>query len=127
MTRNLFFLQLAVLTLAAATGLWFLLSLPSFQPFAVFSWCSLGLFFLLTIAMYFSGYSAAKSNNKNDFTTVAIGFSGGKIFLSAILILIFTELAKPESKLFILPFFGIYVLYTIFEVYFMMRLGRLKP
>jgi hypothetical protein len=127
MTRNLFFLQLAVLTLAAATGLWFLLSLPSFQPFAVFSWCSLCLFFLLTIAMYFSGYSAAKSNNKNDFTTVAIGFSGGKIFLSAILILIFTELAKPESKLFILPFFGIYVLYTIFEVYFMMRLGRLKP
>lgn len=127
MTRNLFFLQLAVLTLAAATGLWFLLSLPSFQPFAVFSWCSLCLFFLLTIAMYFSGYSAAKSDNKNDFTTVAIGFSGGKIFLSAILILIFTELAKPESKLFILPFFGIYVLYTIFEVYFMMRLGRLKP
>jgi hypothetical protein len=127
MTRNLFFLQLAVLTLAAATGLWFLLSLPSFQPFAVFSWCSLCLFFLLTIAMYFSGYSAAKSDNKNDFTTVAIGFSGGKIFLSAILILIFTELAKPESKLFIVPFFGIYVLYTIFEVYFMMRLGRLKP
>lgn len=127
MTRNAFFLQLAVLTAATATGLWFLLRLPGFQPFALFSWCSLGLFFLLTVAMFFAGYSAARSANKNDFTTAAMGFSGGKIFLSAILILIFTELAKPESKLFILPFFSIYVLYTIFEVYFMMRLGRLKP
>ena len=127
MSRNTFFTQLAVISALVATGLWYLLRFPELSPYKAFSWGCFAMFVLLAIGMYFAGYQAARSSNKNDFTTVAMGFSGGKIFLAAIVILIFKELAQPETKFFILPFFGCYLAYTIFEVYFMMRLGRTKP
>lgn len=127
MSRNTFFLQWGAVSALVAVGMQLLLSLPELHPYRAFSWGCLVLFALLAIAMYFAGFQAARSSNKNDFTNVAMGFSGGKIFLSAILILIYKELAQPETRFFILPFFGCYLAYTIFEVYFMMRLGRMKP
>ncbi len=127
MSRSAFFLQLSVLTLLAALALTLIQRYPDFAAHKLFSWCCLGLYVLLSVLMFYAAHAAARSENKNDFTTVAMGFSGGKIFLSAILILIYAELTAPSSKLFVLPFFGIYLLYTIFEVYFMMRLGRMKP
>lgn len=127
MSARPFFIQLFGLSLAASVGLFFLLRLPQWQAYQGFAWACLALFIAISVLMYFAGAKAARSSNKNDFTTVALGFSGGKIFLSAIAILVYVELAKPESKLFVLPFFFIYTVYTIFEVYFMIRLGRTKP
>ncbi len=127
MNAHSFFIQLSALSLVALAGLFLLLRLPQWQPHQGFALACLALFIAISVLMYFAGAKAAHSSNKNDFTTVALGFSGGKIFLSAIAILVYVELAKPENKLFVLPFFLIYTVYTIFEVYFMMRLGRTKP
>lgn len=127
MTHRSFFIQLALVTALSAAGLWGLLRMPQLAGFEWFGWGCLSFFALLTIAMFYTGYNAAHSSNKNDFTNVAMGFSGGKIFLSAMIILIYVELAAPASKFFILPFFALYLVYTVFEVYFMMKLGRMKP
>lgn len=127
MTHRSFLLQLTLLTAASAAGLWLMLGMPQLAGFEWFGWGCLIFFVLLTIAMFYAGHSAARSSNKNDFTNAAIGFSGGKIFLSAIIILMYVELAAPTSKFFILPFFALYIIYTVFEVYFMSKLGRMKP
>ncbi len=127
MTHRSFLIQLALVTAASAAGLWLMLGMPQLAGFEWFGWGCLAFFALLTVAMFYAGHGAARSSNKNDFTSVAMGFSGGKMFLSAIIILIYVELAVPTSKFFILPFFALYLIYTVFEVYFMMKLGRMKP
>lgn len=127
MNRREFFIQLTLLMILTAVGLWLLNALPWLQAHLSFSWACLVIFTLLTILMFFAARQASMSSNKNDFTTVALGFSGGKIFLSAILVLVYLKLGKPDTRFFVLPFLGIYVVYTVFEVYFMMRLGQQRP
>ena len=126
MDNRTFFLQLGFLSLLVGLGVFFLNKLPKLQDHALLSWSSLAFFILLSILMYFIGKRNALSENKNDFTNVVLGFTMGKMFISAILIYLYIQLVEPEGKLFILPFFGIYLFYTVFETYFMMRLGKTK-
>jgi hypothetical protein len=127
MTPFTFAKQLSVLTLITAIALAALAQLSPLEPYALFSWISLALFVLMTIGMFFAGTKAANSSNKNDFTNVALGFSGAKIALSAITILLFVETVKPVTKWFILPFFLVYVVYTGYEMYMLSFIGRIKP
>lgn len=79
---------------------------------------------LLTLAMFFVGGMTAKSTNKNLFTTIVLGFTFGKIFLSLFVVLGYYQIAQPTSKIFLLPFFIVYLIFTIFETYLMMQIGK---
>ena len=79
---------------------------------------------LLTLAMFFVGSMTAKSTNKNLFTTIVLGFTFGKIFLSLFVVLGYYQIAQPTSKIFLLPFFIVYLIFTIFETYLMMQIGK---
>lgn len=126
MSRQNFFKQLGALSIILVLVLFLLHSFAPFKAFSNLSWLSLALFILLSIGMYFGGFKAAMSDNKHTFTNAVLGFTIGKMFLSIIVILGYNELIKPESKLFIVPFFTIYVVFTVFETYFMMKLGKMN-
>ena len=106
--------------------LFFLHQIPQLQPHGLLSWISLGAFIGLSVLMYFVGEKSAKDENKNNFTNVVLGFTMGKMFLSIMVIYMYFELAQPEGKFFILPFFIVYFIFTAFETYFMMKLGKTK-
>ena len=126
MSQRSFFVQLGMLSFGAAILLFFLNCLPQLQAYSSLSWISLAAFAGLCILMYQAGYRAAMSDNKNDFTNAVLGFTVGKMFLAILVILGYSLLAQPPDKLFIIPFFAIYLIYTIFETYFMMKLGRMN-
>ena len=126
MSRQNFFKQLGALSILLALLLFLLHSFAPFTEYSNLSWLSLILFILLTIGMYFGGHKAARSENKHTFTNAVLLFTIGKMLLSIIVILGYHQWAQPESKLFIIPFFAIYVAFTIFETYFMMKLGKMK-
>ena len=126
MSRRTFFTQLILITVLLVLVLLGLQMVPAFQHSNTLSWIGLAFFFVISIAMYFIGYKAALSDNKNTFTNVIMGFTMGKLILSITLILVFNKLAMPTGKLYILPFFLIYIVFTIFETMFMMKLGRMK-
>lgn len=126
MSQRSFFTQLGLLSLGTALLIFLLGRLPRFQAYSLLSWASLAAFFALSVAMFFAGRSAAHSDNKNDFTNAVLGFTVGKMFLAIVAIFGYSSLAKPTDKLFIIPFFSIYLIYTIFETYFMMKLGRMN-
>jgi len=126
MSQRNFFIQLGILSLGAAILLFFLNRLPQLQAYSALSWISLAAFTALCILMYLGGYRAAMSDNKNDFTNAILGFTIGKMFLAILVIFGYSQLAQPPDKLFIIPFFAIYLIYTIFETYFMMKLGRMN-
>ena len=126
MSRPTFFLQLLGLSLLTAAGIYFVNQTPVMQGHAPLAWTALAFFVLFCTLMYFSAYRAALSNNKHDFTNTFLGFTVGKMFMAVIIVYTYLQLVKPTEKLFILPFFGIYLIYTIFEGYFMSKLGKME-
>jgi len=125
MSRRSFYLQLILISLGTGIGIFLLNQFRELSEHQTLSWISLGFFILLSIVMYNMGIAAAKSDNKNQFTNVVMGITFFKMMLSLLLILAYNKLVEPDTKLFILPFFGIYLIYTIFEVWFMTKLGRI--
>ena len=79
---------------------------------------------LLTLAMFLLGGATAKNKDTNLFTGVVLGFTFGKIFLSFLIVVGYHQLAQPTSKIFLLPFFIVYLIFTIFETYLMMQIGQ---
>lgn len=125
MTQGRFFIQLAMITSLTAVGVYLAGQLPAMQNYSGLSWVSVAFFVVISIMMYYAGYRAALSENKYQFTNVVMGFTFGKMMLSVLIILAYNKLMEPASKFFILPFLGVYLIYTIFETYFLMKLGRM--
>jgi len=119
-----FYKYFTIVSISTAVLLFALCQFPLLQPYLIFSVISLALFMLLTLLMFVVGGITAKSSNKNLFTTVILGFTFGKIFLSLFVVLGYHQLAQPPSKIFLLPFFIVYLVFTIFETYLMMQIGQ---
>lgn len=126
MTAKAFYLQLALVTLIAAATAYGINTFPQFADVQPIAWISLAIFVLLSVVMYYAGRKAAFSDNKHDFTNVSLGVTIGKIFIAILFILGYNQLIQPDSRFFIIPFFLMYLIYTIFETYIMMKLGRLN-
>ena len=125
MTNQQFFTQLTIVTLLTAAALFGLFQVETLTPYQLLGWISLGGFVLFTIFMYFTARSSALSSNKNTFTNAILGFTMGKMMIALMIIFAYLFLAEPPDNLFIIPFFLVYVFFTSFETYFMMKLGRM--
>jgi hypothetical protein len=126
MPPSRFFLQLSLLSLFTAALIVASLQWPPLQEHGILSWGTMLLFMSLSVGVYYLGSRAAHSTNKHQFTNVVVGFTMLKMMLCILIILAYNQLASPTSKWFALPFLGIYLFYTIFETYVLMRLGRLE-
>lgn len=124
MQQGLFLRQLAILTLVVALLLLALHQIPTLSAYSDFSWISLGFFVLLSLTTYFIGYRTIQRKNKFAFINTALGLTFIKMLLCVVVVAAYIKLTNPPSRLFILPFLGIYVVYTIFETHFMMKIGK---
>ena len=126
MQPNTFFRQLTLISLPTAALLFAVHQIPVLQPHQFLAWLSLVFFIGLCIFMFFTGRAAALSKNKNAFTNAFLGFLMLKLFACGGILIGYLKLAAPDTKLFALPFFGLYIIYTTFEVLFLIKLGKLK-
>lgn len=126
MTKRGFFSQLGIVTILVASILLVLHYQPLFQPYADISIISLLFFIGLSLAIYFFGLKAAKSDNKNVFIRLIMGVTFGKMMFSLMLLFIYYKVVEPQSGHFLVPFFIVYFCYTIFETFYMMKLGKMK-
>lgn len=115
--------QLLMVTVLVGVVVWLLSSLPVFHAHQRLSWLSLLLFSFISIVMYFTGRWGVNNDNKNTFIGLMYAYMGGKMFLSVVLIMLYYFYVEPETKLFILPFFVVYLIFTVFESYFLMKLN----
>lgn len=127
MNRRSFSIQLTLLTVVVAIIIVGLQQLPGVPPFQLYAWVSLLIFVALSIAMYAMGYRAAQSTDKYAFINVALLMMIFKMFLAVAVAVTYKLKAENSSMVFVALFLGIYVVYTIFETYFMMRLSKMKP
>ncbi len=124
MDKRNFFTQLTILSILLSISVYVLNIVPTFAAHSLFSWSVLAFFILLSIVMFFVGQKSAAKDNKNRFTNTVLMFTFVKLVAGVLAILIYYLNIKPESKLFIVPFFVIYFAFTIFESYFMMKLAK---
>lgn len=92
-----------------------------------FSLSAVVLFIILSVMAYYLGKRGATSTNKYRFVHIIVFFILLKMVASIVLIVGYIKLAEPTGKVFIVPFLVVYLFYTIFEVYFLEKIARLKP
>ena len=127
MNHRKFFTQLSFVSLGIIVVIFLFNLVPAFQAFQSLSWISFFFFLALSVLMYFIGHFAANSSDKNSFLQIVMASTFFKMVLCLAIIISYAKIAKPESKLFVIPFLTIYIIFTIFETYYMMKLSYIKP
>lgn len=85
------------------------------------------LFTLLSIGLFIALKISVKSTNKQLFISYTLINMIVRMVMSIVLLLGYRELFKPIDGKFVLPFLLIYVLFTIFETSFMLKIADEKP
>lgn len=94
----------------------------SLSTFTTFSLSTLLLYIVLTIVMYILVKRAKLNADPSSYTSLLLSFHWVRIFSSLIFVLTYIKFFIPKSNLFLLPFFAIYILFTIFEVYMITKM-----
>ncbi len=119
-----FLIQLSGVTLATAALLFLLRLFPETSPYLLYGWICLSVFVALSLMMFFTGYIALDDKNKQGFVRVSLLFTAIKMLVSVVLNFVYYKASAPETAFFLLPFFIVYLIYTVFETRFMMLLGK---
>lgn len=123
MATSTFFKQLAIVSIISAVGI-LLLPYINMAAHQNIGWASLGLFVLLCLPMYYLSQRAMRSEDKLQFTNLFLIFTSTKMFAAILIVFVYHKIAAPSSKLFLVPFFAIYLIYTIFEIYFLTKISN---
>lgn len=102
------------------------LILPGSEAFSSLSVTSSIGFGMIVVLAYYIGKKAAKSSSRFVFIRMTVVFIFVKMALGVALVVYHVRIELPGNKLFILPFLIIYLLFTIYEIYVLEKLGRIQ-
>lgn len=123
MTFQRFFTLLGIFTAAAvAVAVTIHLLMPIAYAIPLTTGAIL-MFIVISLAMFYVGKHTAAAENKFAFTNALMGLTMLKLVLCGGIILTYVFLGAPENKLFVIPFFTSYLLYTALEVFFLVKLA----
>lgn len=125
MQNKTFFTNLALVT----AGVVFLLAVtlygvPQTQAHAGFTVAIVLLFVLIGIGLFFAGKSAAGSSSKLAFNNLVSMSVFGKMLVAVAVLFVYQQVYEPANQWFVGIFLLVYVVYTVFEVWFMTRLAK---
>ena len=95
-----------------------------FNTHQILYWISLFIFIIINIIGYFFGLKTANSSNKFDFSNLFIIVTMLKVFVFLLTFVAYSLLSEPSNKLYILPFFLFYMIFTTFEVRLLTKIGK---
>lgn len=117
-------LSILILICLALTGITFFI--PALHSHISFSIITISLFALLSLTVYYIGNNLATSSNKYLYNNLIIINVMLKIVISVAAILVYVKLMNPTNNWYLLIFILIYILFTIFEVYFMTKQAKTR-
>ncbi len=110
------------LLLIAYQGL--ILLFPNLALFQDLFFISQFFYALLATISFFVSKNLVKHPNVNVYSQWILLFVLTKILFSVTIFAAYKVIKKPSSDFFIIPFFINYIIYTIFCVYFMTKIGK---
>ena len=124
MTPKKFYIQLTILSIFVALLL-VLLGMSNLIGSHLFlSWISWGFFILFSVGLFYASSKSANSENKHLFGQVFLLSIFFKMLFCATILIVYMLLTKPETGHFALPFLLVYLVFTIYEVYFVTKLAK---
>ncbi len=127
MTFRQFFIQLFLVSfLSVAVILALENQFVALRPHVLIGWWTLTLFSSFSIMLFMWGKNAIESHNKYLFSTLTLASVLIKMLLGLALVIVYKKIKMPTTNAFVVPFFLIYVAFTIFETWFMVRLTKPK-
>ena len=114
------FFQLLFLTLIILIGILYFMSLnQKINEYIDIAYYAIPSFTFLSIAIYFLTIHLEKQPNKGMLLNLVIINVMFKFLIAIGVVMIYHKTKNPEDGIFVLPFIIIYVIFTIFETYFM--------
>jgi len=98
---------------------------PAFS-YTDLTWIAIGMFTLISFLMFLLANNAMKSDNKYSFLNIVVMNLLAKIFLSFIVVVAYVKMTQPEDKWYLVPFTMIYLIFTIFETYFLSKAAKIQ-
>lgn len=121
------FTKALLVTIATSIALYYLLIqlFPAFT-YTDLSWIAIGMFTVIAVLIYFLANKAINSDNKYSFLNIVVMNLFIKIFLSFIVVVAYVKMTEPDNKWYLVPFTMIYLIFTIFETYFLSKAAKVK-
>ncbi len=115
---------ISIFTLVVVIGLQTIL--PRIESHQVFSMTCMLCYIIFCMIAFALGKRAMSSSSPYRFIQVLLMIIMGKMGLSLLIIIVYMKLFEPPDKSFVWPFLVIYVIYTVFEVYFLEKIAKVK-
>ena len=124
MTPKKFYIQLTILSIVVALLLVLLDTSNLISSHLSLSWISWGFFILFSIGLFYASAKSANSESKNLFGQIFLMSILFKMFFCATILIVYMLITKPATGFFALPFLLVYLVFTIYEVYFVTKLAK---
>ena len=125
MSFTSYFKNLFIATLILTLLTYFLCRLEQFASTQLFIWSSLVFFFLLSCGVYAMASRGISTANNHRFVSMITGSFTGKLLLCVVYVLVYALIVRPEGKpFFIIPFFIYYIVFTVMEVWALLKLTK---
>lgn len=98
--------------------------LPASSGLSKFTIICVGVFTLINIFAYYAGQRAVFSKSKYRFIQLMMILILFKMMICIALVVAHVKINHPSSKLFVLPFLTIYLIFTLFEIYVLEKIAR---
>lgn len=98
--------------------------LPESSALSQFTFWCIGVFTFINILAYYAGKRAVYSKSKYRFVQLIMILILFKMMICVALVVAHVKINHPDSKLFVLPFLTIYLIFTLFEIYVLEKLAR---
>lgn len=125
MLRHKFYQQLLILSGIVLVALAGLASVSAFvEEYLLFYQVSVATLAFICVLLFEGGKRTSEHPNRQLFGQFFLLSIGIKMMLTLVVLMIYIRQFPPTTTLFALPFFGLYALYTGFEIYFLTILGK---
>jgi hypothetical protein len=127
MTNTSFYKWLIISTASLLIVISLLSLIKGFEQILPISLASLAFFVALNIIVFYLGVAAIKSPNHNLMTQLTMILVFFKLMSCLIIVIAYDQLYHPANDTYIIPFFLIYITYTVLEVTMLTKLNKQVP
>jgi len=126
MSDKIFYLSLTAITVIVFGVIYWIHLNTVMLPYYEFSVNGLGIMVVYNLLAYTIGKLLMGSKKNYVFLNFVIANIFLKIVVVMVYIMSYVKFNEPTEKLFLLPFVGIYLVYAVFETYFLYQMVNLK-
>ncbi len=122
------FIRISLLTIAGTIALIYLSAalIPILAPHLHFSMAAVAVFSLISLGVFIFGNIIADSPNKYLYNNLIVINFIAKLFFSILTVLIYVKGYAPDDNHYMISFIVIYLIFTVYELYFMTRQAKTK-